>query len=119
MKENKIVKLQIYNSLTNKNFNICLPQKEKDLNSTINILTKKVIDLENELKIVKNENNNLNKKMLRYEDIIKNLEKNFNEKLKELENKIIENEINKNKNSFDLFKNSSIVKSEDADLILS
>ena len=120
MKENKNVKLQIYNSLTNKNFNICLPQKEKDLNSTINILTKKVIDLENELKIVKNENNNLNKKMLGYEDIIKNLEKNFNEKLKELENKIIEkNEINKNKNSFDLFKNSSIVKSEDTDLILS
>lgn len=119
IKENKMVKLQIYNSLTNKNFNICLPQKEKDINNTINLLTKKVTDLENELKNVKNENNDLNKKMLRYEDIIKNLEKNFNEKLKELENKIIENKTSQNKNSIDLFKNSSIVKSEDVDLILS
>ena len=70
-----MVKLQIYNSLTNKNFNICLPEKEKDINNTINILTKKVTDLENELKIVKSENKDLKNKMLRYEDIIKNMEK--------------------------------------------
>jgi len=119
IKENKMVKIQVYNSLTNKNFNIYLPQKEKDVNSTINILTKKVIDLENELKIVKNENNNLSKKMLEYENIIKNLEKNFNDKLKQLESKINENKKNQNKNSFELFKNSNIVKSEDVDLILS
>lgn len=75
LKENKMVKLQIYNSLTNKNFNICLPEKEKDINNAINILTKKVTDLENELKIVKSENKDLKNKMLRYEDIIKNMEK--------------------------------------------
>jgi hypothetical protein len=104
IKENKMVKLQIYNSLTNKIFNICLPQKEKDINNTINLLTKKVIDLENELiiakndlKIVKNENNDLREKMLKYEDIIKNLEKNFNDKLKQLENKIIENKTSQKK----------------------
>jgi len=36
-----------------------------------------------------------------------------------LKNKIIENQINKNKKSFNLFTNSSIVKSEDVDLIFS
>ena len=119
IKEDKMVKLQIYNSLTNKNFNICLPQKEKDVNNVINILTKKVTNLENELKFVKNENIELNKKMLKYEDIIKNLEINFNYKLNQLENKINENKIRQNNNSFDLFKNSSIVKSEDIEVILS
>ena len=125
--ENEI-KIEIKNSLTNKYFFINIPLKDKNINNKIEILfnciislTKKVSDLENQIKDSKNENK---KNLEEYENKNKEIEKKFNAKIEILQNQI--NDLKKNKESITndisqnkIFQNSSIIKAEEVDLILS
>ena len=86
LKEEDEIKIQIKNSLTNKHFEIKIPQKEKNSNNKIDILfnciislNKTVNDLENQIKDIKNENINLKNKLNISNNNNKELENKFNE----------------------------------------
>ena len=114
--------------MTNKYFFINIPLKDKNINNKIEILfnciislNKKVSDLENQIKNSKNENK---KNLEEYENKNKEIEKKFNAKIEILQNQI--NDLKKNKESITndisqnkIFQNSSIIKADEVDLILS
>jgi len=114
--ENEI-KIEIKNTLTNKNFFINIPKKEKNVNNKLEVLFNCIISLNKKVTNLESENNNLKQN-------IKEIEKNFNEKIEILQNQI--NNLKKNNENIGnnvsqskIFKNSSIIKSDEDDLILS
>ena len=124
IKEEQEMKIEIQNSLTNKNFFITIPKKEPDIDTKvdnlmnyINTLKQKIENLENELKISKNENTDLKKTINAYENKIKNLEKKFDEKISKIDK--IEKILNEYMKPSEFFKNSKIIKKDEVNLILS
>jgi len=120
IKEEQLIKIKIINTITEKEFFINIPMKEKDIQSEVNSLisytkslTKRIENLENQI-----ENN---KKL--FENKIKEIEQKHMKEINIIKKEI--NEIKKNQNSTiitnsnTLFKESSIIKPNEIDLILS
>ena len=131
IKEKDEIKIKIKNSLTNKYFEIYIPQKEKNINNKIDILFNCIITLNKKVNDLEIENINLKNKLDISDKYNKELEKKMNEKIIYLQNQIKDlkndKESNKKQNidsnhsnhSNQMFKNSNIVKKEEIDLILS
>ena len=120
IEEDNIIKIKIFNSITNKYFFSVVPRKIKDLNDDVNYLYKyinkleeKINNLEKETKEIKIENNKLKEKNIEYSNKIKENTLRI-EKLEQILNK---NTIDNNYMSI-YFKNSNIVKKDDINLIL-
>jgi len=120
IEEDNIIKIKIFNSITNKYFFIVVPRKIKDLNDDINYLYKyinkleeKINNLEKETKEIKIENNKLKEKNIEYSNKLKE----NTLRIEKLERMLNKNTIDNNDMSI-YFKNSNIVKNDDINLIL-
>ena len=129
IKKDNEIKIKIKNSITNKYFYINIPKIEKNINNKIDCLfnyilslNKKVNDLENQVKNTNIENNLLKQNLKLYEK--QNEE--INKKIEILQNQInelksVKKKVNTKNNLFqnNIFENSSIIKEDDVNLILS
>ena len=93
------IKMKIINPLNNKEFFINIPLKEKDIKAEINSIIPYITHLNEKIEKLEKRVNDLEKKVIDNEKII--------------------NEIIKNKEKKDLFKNSNIINPDEEELILS
>eukprot|EP00833_Pecoramyces_ruminatium_P018243 jgi/Orpsp1_1/1192275/evm.model.d7180000091924.1 len=126
IEEDHLMKIKIYNSITNKVFFIIVPQKinclkdENNIYQYINKLEQKISNLEEEIKEISLGNDKLKEKNIEYDKIIKENAL----RIEKLEQKLNNNENNNNNNNninIDTsiyFQKSNIIKKDEINLIL-